>query len=104
MEVARRRAYEAEMARLEREAEERMKQRQEQEHMEIKRKHVRERLEELKKTPQGSKIFQNIDEEVGNLSSVYDRFCYVFILLLTLFICFINYLLNKSLFIIIGNG
>ncbi|PVD29624.1 hypothetical protein C0Q70_08879 [Pomacea canaliculata] len=63
VEEARRRAYEAEMARLEREAEERMKQRQQQEHQEIKRKHVRERLEELRKTPQGSKIFQNIDEE-----------------------------------------
>nr|KAG5699054.1 hypothetical protein BaRGS_025448 [Batillaria attramentaria] len=63
LEEARRRAYEAEMARLEREAEERMKQRQQQEHAEIKRKHVRERLEELRKTPQGSKIFQNIDEE-----------------------------------------
>ena len=67
VEEARRRAYEAEMARLEREAEERKKQRQEQEHQEIKRKHVRERLEELRKTPQGSKIFQNIDEDVSSL-------------------------------------
>lgn len=65
VEEARRRAYEAEMARLEREAEERKKLRQLQEHQEIKRKHVRERLEELRKTPQGSKIFQNIDEEAS---------------------------------------
>lgn len=66
VEEARRRAYEAEMARLEREAEERKKLRQLQEHQEIKRKHVRERLEELRKTPQGSKIFQNIDEEASS--------------------------------------
>jgi translation initiation factor 3 subunit A len=78
VEEARRRAYEAEMARLEREAEERKKQRQQQEHEEIKRKHVRERLEELKKTPHGSKIFQNIDEEVGvpnlNLQKIFLMF------------------------------
>ena len=59
-----RKAYEAEMARLEREAEERNKQRQMEEHEQIKRRHVKERLEELRKTPQGSKILQNIDEEV----------------------------------------
>ena len=52
------------MARLEREAEERNKQRQQEEHEQIKRRHVKERLDELRKTPQGSKILQNIDEEV----------------------------------------
>ena len=53
------------MARLEREAEERSKQRQQEEHEQIKRRHVKERLDELRKTPQGSKILQNIDEEVN---------------------------------------
>ncbi|KAH9508602.1 Eukaryotic translation initiation factor 3 subunit A [Bulinus truncatus] len=59
----RRKTYEAEMARLEREAEERNKQRQLEEHEQIKRRHVKERLDELRKTPHGSKILQNIDEE-----------------------------------------
>merc|ERR1711963_836648 len=63
VEEIRRKAYEAEMARLEREAEERSKQRQQEEHEQIKRRHVKERLDELRKTPQGSKILQNIDEE-----------------------------------------
>jgi len=63
VEESRRKAYEAEMARLEREAEERSKQRQQEEHEQIKRRHVKERLDELRKTPQGSKILQNIDEE-----------------------------------------
>jgi len=63
VEEVRRKAYEAEMARLEREAEERSKQRQQEEHEQIKRRHVKERLDELRKTPQGSKILQNIDEE-----------------------------------------
>jgi len=63
VEDTRKKAYEAEMARLDREAEERSKQRQQEEHEQIKRRHVKERLEELKKTPQGSKILQNINEE-----------------------------------------
>ncbi|KAI8789964.1 eukaryotic translation initiation factor 3 subunit A isoform X2 [Biomphalaria glabrata] len=62
-EEQRRKTYEAEMARLEREAEERNKQRQLEEHEQIKKRHVKERLEELRKTPHGSKILQNIDEE-----------------------------------------
>ena len=54
------------MARLEREALERKKQRQHQEHQEIKRKHVKERIEQLRKTDIGSRIFKDIDEEVGH--------------------------------------
>lgn len=64
IEEQRRKAYEAEMARLEREADERFKQRQQAEHEQIKRRHVKERLDELRKTPHGSKILQNIDEGV----------------------------------------
>ncbi|XP_048249669.1 eukaryotic translation initiation factor 3 subunit A-like [Haliotis rufescens] len=63
VESQRRKAYEAEMARLEREAEERKKQRQLMEHQEIKRKHVKERIEQLRKTDLGARIFKDIDEE-----------------------------------------
>ncbi|CAG5135673.1 unnamed protein product [Candidula unifasciata] len=59
----RRKAYEAEMARLEREAEERNRQRQQEEHELIKRRHVKERLEELRKT----KIFNIDEEEIADL-------------------------------------
>ncbi|XP_041371282.1 eukaryotic translation initiation factor 3 subunit A-like isoform X3 [Gigantopelta aegis] len=62
-ESQKKKAYEAEMARLEREALERKKQRQHQEHQEIKRKHVKERIEQLRKTDIGSRIFKDIDEE-----------------------------------------
>ncbi|XP_046545419.1 eukaryotic translation initiation factor 3 subunit A-like [Haliotis rubra] len=63
VESQRRKASEAEMARLEREAEERKKQRQLMEHQEIKRKHVKERIEQLRKTDLGARIFKDIDEE-----------------------------------------
>lgn len=58
-EEQRRKAYEAEMARLEREAEERNRQRQQEEHEMIKKKQVQERVKELRKT----NMFK-IDEEV----------------------------------------
>ena len=73
MEEAKRKQIEAEMARLEREAEEREKQRRMEEHREIQRKAARERLEQLKSTALGARAFEGIDEEVrgcGMRSSV----------------------------------
>ena len=64
MEEAKRKQIEAEMARLEREAEEREKQRRMEEHREIQRKAARERLEQLKSTALGARAFEGIDEEV----------------------------------------
>ena len=65
MEEAKRKQIEAEMARLEREAEEREKQRRLEEHREIQRKAARERLEQLKSTALGARAFEGIDEEVS---------------------------------------
>lgn len=62
-EEQRRKAYEAEMARLDREAKEREKQRLEEEHKEIQRRHAKERIEQLRKSEMGAKFLQNIDEE-----------------------------------------
>lgn len=66
-EEQRRKAYEAEMARLDREAKEREKQRLEEEHKEIQRRHAKERIEQLRKSEMGAKFLQNIDEEVQKI-------------------------------------
>lgn len=54
------------MARLEREAKEREKQRLEEEHKEIQRRHTKERIEQLRKSEMGAKFLQNIDAEVSS--------------------------------------
>ena len=56
--------YEAEMARLEREAEERERQRRLDEERDIQRKATKEKLEQIRQTPLGAKIFADMDEEV----------------------------------------
>ena len=56
------------MARLDREAKEREKQRLEEEHKEIQRRHAKERIEQLRKSEMGAKFLQNIDEEVSKIS------------------------------------
>ena len=70
-EEARKRAIEAEMARLEREAKEREKQRHLAEQRDIQKKHALERIEQLKKSELGARVVQNIDEEVGMLIQYY---------------------------------
>lgn len=65
IEDQRRKQVEAEMARLEREAEQRERQRQLEEHKSIQQKMARERLEQLKSTPLGSKVFANLEESVS---------------------------------------
>lgn len=65
IEEQRKRAYDAEMARLEREAKERERLRKIEEHKEIQKKHAMERIEQLKKTDIGAKVLQNLDEEVN---------------------------------------
>ncbi|ESO99059.1 hypothetical protein LOTGIDRAFT_142293 [Lottia gigantea] len=62
-EAQRSKLYEEEMARLEREVEERKKHRAVLEHQEIKRKHVKERIEQLRKSEMGSKFLEKFDEE-----------------------------------------
>ena len=61
----RRKQLEAETARLEREAEEREKNRREEERRSIQMKAAKERMEEIKKTPLGAKVFAQLGEEVG---------------------------------------
>ena len=67
LEEQRRRQYEAEMARLEKEAAEREQTRRKQEHMEVQRKVAKERLEQLKATELGEKAFEGITEDVSGL-------------------------------------
>ena len=67
LEEQRRRQYEAEMARLEKEAAEREQTRRKQEHMEVQRKVAKERLEQLKATELGEKAFEGITEDVSVL-------------------------------------
>ncbi|ESO12017.1 hypothetical protein HELRODRAFT_63527 [Helobdella robusta] len=62
-EEQRRRQYEAEMARLTREADEREKQRRLDEHRDIQKKFVRERLEQIKSTSLGAKAFADLSED-----------------------------------------
>lgn len=64
IEEQKKKAYDLEMARLEREAKERERLRKIEEHKEIKKKHAMERIEQLKKTDIGAKVLQNLDEEV----------------------------------------
>ena len=64
-EETRRKAIEAEMARLDREAKERERQRALAEQREIQKKHALERIEQLKKSELGARVVQNIDEEVS---------------------------------------
>ena len=64
-EEVRRRAMEAEMARLEKEAKERERQRQIAEAKDIQKKHALERIEQLKKSELGARVVQKIDEEVS---------------------------------------
>ena len=63
LEEQRRKQYEAEMARLEREAEERERQKRLQEHQEVQKKVARERLDQLRSTDLGKTAFQGITEE-----------------------------------------
>lgn len=56
-----------EMARLTKEAEEREKQRKIDEHRDIQKKVVKERLEQIKSTTVGAKAFADLSEEVGYL-------------------------------------
>ena len=63
-EEERRKQYEAEMKRLEREAAEREKQRYLEEQEKIKKAHAKERLEQLRQTSLGAKVFAEMDEEV----------------------------------------
>ncbi|XP_065925615.1 eukaryotic translation initiation factor 3 subunit A isoform X3 [Magallana gigas] len=64
IEEQKKKAYDYEMARLEREAKERERLRKIEEHKEIKKKHAMERIEQLKKTDIGAKVLQNLDEEL----------------------------------------
>ena len=64
-EEQRRRQYDAEMARLEREAKEREEQRRRDEHKEIQRKVAKERLEQLKNTAVGAKAFADLSDDVS---------------------------------------
>lgn len=64
-EEQKKKAYDAEMARLEREAKERERQRKVEEHKEMQKKHAQERIEQLRKTELGAKVLQNLDEEVS---------------------------------------
>ena len=59
------------MARLEREAEQRERQRQLAEHKAIQQKVAKERLEQLKSTPLGSKVFSQLDESVSQMSHLF---------------------------------
>lgn len=54
----------AETERLRREAEERDRQRKLMEWKEVQKKQVKEKIEQLKKSDLGARIFQDIDEEV----------------------------------------
>jgi len=60
-----RKQVEAEVARLEREAEERDRQRRAEEHKDIQRKVTKERLEQIKSTTVGAKAFADLSEEVS---------------------------------------
>jgi hypothetical protein len=55
------------MARLDREAKERERQRILAEQRDIQKKHALERIEQLKKSELGARVVQNIDEEVSDL-------------------------------------
>ena len=68
MEEQRRKQYEDEMRRLEREAEERDRQKRLQEHEEVQKKVARERLDQLRSTELGEKAFTGITEEVSHLA------------------------------------
>lgn len=57
------------MARLEKEAEERERQRRIDEHNEIKKRAARERLDQLKSTELGAKAFADLKEEVRLFSN-----------------------------------
>lgn len=76
VENERRRQYDAEMQRLEKEAEERERQRHLQEHQEIQKKVAKERLEQLKSTQIGEKAFEGMTEDV---SFVRDILCFNFL-------------------------
>ncbi len=64
LEEQRRRQMEAEQARLQREAEDRERQRRQQEHREIQLKAAKEKLDQLRSTAIGAKVFNNMDEEL----------------------------------------
>ena len=64
MDEQRRRQVEAEMARLQREQEERERLRRAEEHKSIQRKCAQERIEQIRNTAVGAKVFQDISEEV----------------------------------------
>jgi len=72
-EEQKKKAYDAEMARLDREAKERERQRRIEEHREIQKKHALEKIEQLKKTDIGAKVLQNLDEEVYKLFKITSR-------------------------------
>ena len=55
------------MARLEKEAKERERQRQIAEAKDIQKKHALERIEQLKKSELGARVVQKIDEEVSGV-------------------------------------
>ena len=61
------------MARLEKEARERERQRQLAETKEIQKKHALERIEQLKKSELGARVVQKIDEEVSTMVQYFDR-------------------------------
>ena len=69
MEEQRRKQYEDEMRRLEREAEERDRQKRLQEHEEVQKKVARERLDQLRSTELGEKAFTGITEEVRHAAN-----------------------------------
>lgn len=83
---------EAEMARLEREAKERERQRILAEQRDIQKKHALERIEQLKKSELGARVVQNIDEEVFLLLHYYIVFSSLKLLQLVI----LELLLNMS--------
>ena len=62
------------MARLDREAKERERQRILAEQRDIQKKHALERIEQLKKSELGARVVQNIDEEVTSLIMIIRNF------------------------------
>lgn len=67
------------MARLEREAQEREDQRRIEERNEIRKKAAKERLEQLRSTALGAKVFKEVDAEVPNtfLESFAECCCFI---------------------------
>ena len=63
LEEQRQKQYEAEMSRLEQEAAERERQRKIEEHKEIQRRHAKERLDQLKQTALGQRVFKDVDPD-----------------------------------------